>query len=317
MKLEDICAALHLEPRGSGIEIEALNSLDAATPSQLSFLENSKYESELKRTEAAAVFVTEAMREAVPPKTIALVVDEPYTALALASALFAPPKLEHNAAQIIVGQGSVIESGAYVGLGSTIGKNSHIMPNVFIGNHVHIGDNTTIYPNATIYRDTHIGDNCIIHSGAVIGADGFGFATTSDGRHIKIHQNGNVIIEDDVEIGANSTIDRAVFSSTIIKKGVRVDNLVQIGHNCNIGEYSVMVAQSGVAGSTTFGHHVVLGGQSAVAGHLEIAPLTQIAARGGVSKDIKESGVYGGFPLMRQKEWLRLQVKISKLLKKG
>ncbi len=317
MKLDDICSHLKIDKSGIDVEISALNSLADATHGELSFLENSKYEALLSTTKARAVFVTKELSDRVPPDTVAVVVDEPYIALAHASSLFAPPALEHNLADPVVGDGTAIERGAYISKGVTIGKNCHIFPNVFLGNCVSIGDNTTIYANVSIYRDCVIGSGCILHSGVVVGSDGFGFATTKDGRHVKIYQNGNVIIEDDVEIGANSTIDRAVFSSTIIKKGVRVDNLVQIGHNCNIGEYSVMVAQSGVAGSTTFGHHVVLGGQSAVAGHLKIASQTQIAARGGVTKDIKESGVYGGFPLMKQREWVKLQIKLQKLLKKG
>ena len=208
-----------------------------------------------------------------------------------------------------------MEKGAFIAAGSRIGKNCHIMPGVFIGNNVTIGDNTILYPNVTVYRDCKIGAECVIHSGTVIGSDGFGFATTKLGTHVKIYQNGNVVIGDDVEIGANTTIDRAVFASTVIQNGVRIDNLVQVGHNCVIGEYSVLVSQVGLAGSARLGRNVVMGGQSATAGHLSIAPFVTIAARGGVTKSVEKPGVYGGFPLMEHKLWLKLQGKIARLLK--
>jgi UDP-3-O-[3-hydroxymyristoyl] glucosamine N-acyltransferase len=156
------------------------------------------------------------------------------------------------------------------------------MAGAYIGDDVKIGDNTIIYPNVTVYRDCKIGSDCIIHAGTVIGSDGFGFANTKDGKYIKIYQNGNVEIGNDVEIGANCTIDRAVFKTTKIDNGVRIDNLVHIGHNCKIGTGSILVSQVGLSGSTTLNHYVVMGGQSGAAGHLEIAPFTTIAARGGV-----------------------------------
>ncbi len=168
----------------------------------------------------------------------------------------------------------------------------------------------------TIYRDSLIGSDCIIHANTTVGSDGFGFATSKMGEHRKIYQNGNVVIEDDVEIGSSTTIDRAAFGTTLIKKGVRIDNLVQVGHNCVIGEYSVIVAQAGISGSTTMGRNVVMGGQSATSGHLEIAPFTTMAARSGVTKSIKQSGLtFAGFPLMQHKQWLKLQAKIARLLK--
>jgi len=156
----------------------------------------------------------------------------------------------------------------------------------------------------------------MIHANTVIGSDGFGFATNEKGEHKKIYQNGNVVIEDDVEIGSNVSIDRAVFGSTVIKKGTRIDNLVQIGHNCEIGEYSVLVSQVGLAGSTKLGRNVVMGGQSATAGHLEIAPFSTFAARSGITSSIKEPGkTYAGFPLMGHRQWLKLQAKLARLIK--
>jgi UDP-3-O-[3-hydroxymyristoyl] glucosamine N-acyltransferase len=188
------------------------------------------------------------------------------------------------------------------------------MSGVYIGTDVVIGDNVLLYPNVTIYRDCKLGNNVMIHSGSVVGSDGFGYAHTKAGEHVKLYQNGNVIIEDDVEIGANTTIDCAVFGSTLIMHGAKIDNLIQIGHNCVVGEYSIMVSQSGLAGSTTLGRNVVMGGQSATAGHLSIAPFTTLAARSGVTKSITKGGVYGGFPLMEHKLWLKLQAKLAKIL---
>ncbi|MHC3994227.1 UDP-3-O-(3-hydroxymyristoyl)glucosamine N-acyltransferase [Thiomicrolovo sp. ZZH C-3] len=315
MKLSDICRKLAITFDGEDREITGLNALQDAGGQEVSFLENPKYASQLSDTNAAAVLVTEAMAQNLPEQCIPLIVDEPYIALAKASAFFAPPRLEQDVPERVVGAGTVIEEGAFVAKGSRIGQNCHIMPGVFIGNNVTIGDNTVLYPNVTVYRDCVIGSDCIIHAGTVVGSDGFGFATTKLGEHVKIYQNGNVVIEDDVEIGSNTTIDRAVFKSTVVKKGVRIDNLVQVGHNCMIGEYSVLVSQVGLAGSSSLGRNVVMGGQSATAGHLSIAPFTTIAARGGVTKNVDKAGVYGGFPLMEHKLWLKLQGKLARLLK--
>jgi len=315
MKLSELCAELAIRFEGEDREITGLNALDEASQNEVSFLENPKYATKLSATNAAAVFITETMVNMLPSHVMALVVPEPYIVLAKASAFFAPERLEHGLGESIIGEGSVVEPGAIVAKGSRIGSNCHIMPGVFIGNNVTIGDNTVLYPNVAVYRDCVIGSDCVIHAGAVIGSDGFGFATTKQGTHIKIYQNGNVVIDDDVEIGANTTIDRAVFASTMIKQGARIDNLVQIGHNCVIGEYAVLVSQVGLAGSSRLGRNVVMGGQSATAGHLEIAPFVQIAARGGVTKDVSKAGVYSGFPLMEHKLWLKLQGKLARFLK--
>jgi UDP-3-O-[3-hydroxymyristoyl] glucosamine N-acyltransferase len=315
MKLHTLCQELGVEYSGPDHEIMGLNTLKDATENEVSFLENQKYAAQLSNTAAAAVFVTSDMASGLPKNVGALIVDEPYIALAKASAMFAPARLENDGSDACIGEGSVIEEGAFIAKGARIGNACHIMPGVFVGNDVVIGDNTVLYPNVTVYRDCEIGSDCILHAGAVIGSDGFGFATTKQGTHVKIFQNGNVVIEDDVEIGANTTIDRAVFASTVIKQGVRIDNLVQIGHNCVIGEYSVLVAQVGLAGTSRLGRNVVMGGQSATAGHLEVAPFTTIAARGGVTKNVDKAGVYGGFPLMEHKLWLKLQGRLARLLK--
>jgi len=318
MKLFDIALELGIEldrEKGS-IEISGINTLKDAASDEISFLDNPKYLADLKETKAVAVLIHPNLSHELPSNTIALESDEPYMKLALASKLFAPKVIELHDNDATIGSNCTIAPNVYIGKGSIIGDNVTLMPGVFIGDNVKVGRGTIIHPNVTIYRDCTVGKNCLIHAGCAVGSDGFGFAHTKTGEHVKIYQNGNVIIEDDVELGANTSIDRAVFSSTIIKRGAKLDNLVHVAHNCEIGEYSIITGQVGLSGSTKLGRNVVMGGQSATAGHLEVAPFTTIAARGGVVKSIKESGkVYGGFPLIEQKQWLKLQAIFSRLLK--
>ena len=316
MKLSLLAQAICLEFSGSDREITSFATLKEATSSQIAFFENPKLLADLENTKAGVVIVTPAFASYLPKTSLALISDNPHLSMAYASAYFAkkafdtttPASISKNsriASHVIIGSSTVIEEGA------------DIMPNVTIGANVRIGKNVTIFPNVVIYDDSIIKDNCIIQAGAIIGSDGFGYAHTKMGEHIKIHHSGNVILEEDVEVGSNSTIDRAVFGSTIIKKGTKIDNLVQIGHNCEIGEYSILVAQTGISGSTKLGRNVVMGGQSATAGHLEIGDFATIAARGGVSKSIEGGKIYGGFPLSLQSEWLKTQAKIAKFFKKN
>ena len=298
------------------IEIIGLNTLLDSNKNELTFLENKKYIKDLKNTKAAAVLVTLENSNEVPEGTIALICEEPYLSLAKISKLFAPNIFEIEGKEPLLGKNCKVMPNVYIGKNTIIGNDCTIMAGAYIGDDVKIGDNTIIYPNVTVYRDCKIGSDCIIHAGTVIGSDGFGFANTKEGKYIKIYQNGNVEIGNDVEIGANCTIDRAVFKSTIIKDGVRLDNLVHIGHNCILGNGCILTGQVGLSGSTKLNEYVIMGGQSATAGHLEIAPFTTIAARGGVTKSITEpKKSWAGFPLMDHREWLKLQGRIAKLLK--
>ncbi|WP_324170552.1 UDP-3-O-(3-hydroxymyristoyl)glucosamine N-acyltransferase [Sulfurimonas sp.] len=316
MKLSAIASILECEYDFKDIEINGMNALQDAEVNEVSFVANSKYIKDIQTTKAGAVIVPASLVEHIPNNCVALVVEDSYWSMAILSKYFAPPIENEELPGALIGEGSKISSKAEIANGSRIGKNCTILAHVYIGCEAVIGNNTIIYPNVTVYRDCHIGSDCIIHSNTAIGADGFGFATSAQGEHKKIYQNGNVVIGDDVEIGSNVSVDRAVFGSTRINKGVRIDNLVQIGHNCEIGEYSVFVAQSGSAGSTKLGRNVVVGGQSAFAGHLEIAPFSTFAARSGITKNITKSGLtFSGFPLMEHKLWLKLQVKIARLLK--
>lgn len=317
MLLSKIAHDLGIEYSGEDQDISAINTLTDATSTQMAFLDNAKYEAQLATTKAAAVLVHPKQSALVPKGTVALITHEPYVKLALASKFFAPKAIETSGKKPSIAPDAYVASSAYVGFGAIIGARATVMPGVFIGDNAVIGEDTVMYPNVTVYRDCVIGARCIIHASAVIGSDGFGFAHTKEGVHVKIYQNGNVIIEDDVEIGSNTSIDRAVFASTLIQKGTKIDNLVQIGHNVVIEQGVIIASQVGISGSTTIGHHSVFGGQSGVVGHLTIAPMTTITARCGVMGHIKEPGLmWAGFPHQIHREWLKIQAKMKALLKK-
>ncbi len=316
MRLSQIAEALGLGFSGTDKEIGAMNTLEDATASELSFLSDKRYLSSLETTKAGAVLVTETARQTVPDGTAALVCEDVSLAMAAATALFAPPPVDADAPAPKIGEGSVVDPRANVENGAVIGARCTVMAGAYIGSNAVIGDDTVIFPNVTIYRDCRIGPRCRIHGGTTIGSDGFGYAHTAQGEHVKIWQNGNVVIEDDVEIGSNCSIDRAVFASTLVRRGTKLDNHTHIGHNCDIGEHCIFVAQVGVGGSTKLGRNCVVSGQTAFTDHLEIAPFTTFTARSGVTKSIRESGkVWSGYPLMEHRLWIKLQAKLAKLVK--
>ena len=315
MKLSEICKEINIEFSDVDITITGLHTLNEATSSQISFFNDKKYIDQLATTQAGAVLISSQYAPLLPSTSIALITDEAYLKLALASKIF-----EHkiSTAGEIPNSGAncQIDRKASFGKDVFLGDNVIIMAGAYIGDNVSIASDTLIYPNVTIYHGSVIGANCIVHAGTVIGSDGYGFAHTRQGEHIKIYQNGNVLIEDNVEIGANCTIDRAVFGSTYIRKGTKLDNLIQIAHNCDIGEDSLFAAQVGMAGSTTTGRNIVMGGQSATAGHLHLGDFTTIAGKGGVTKSLEGGKTYAGFPAIDHKTWLRLQAKLSFLVKR-
>ncbi len=315
MKLTQICHEIDIEFSGKDIDITGLHTLTEASSSEISFFNDKKYIHQLSTTQAGAVLIAQEYAELLPNTTIALVTDEAYLKLALVSKFFAH-RVETKGGHPKMGSGCDIDKRVRFGKEVTLGENVTIMAGVYIGDEVTISSNTLIYPNVTIYHHSKIGKNCIIHAGTVIGSDGYGFAHTKRGEHVKIYQNGNAIIEDDVEIGANCVVDRAVFGTTYIRKGSKLDNLIQIAHNCDVGEHSLMASQVGLAGSTTTGRNLVMGGQSASAGHLHIGDFVTIAGKGGVTKSLKGGKTYAGFPAIEHKLWLRLQAKISALIKK-
>ncbi len=315
MKLSKIIDILDLNYSGDDFDIKSFSLLKDAGEENIVFFDNPKLIEKLKDSKAKVVLTTEKFLDIVPKDSIALKCDDPHLCFAILSKYFAKKPFDFSK-EATVSKSAQIGANVQIGSDTIIEDGVVIYPNVTIGRGVRVGQNSIIYPNVVIYGDTQIGSNCIVQAGVVIGSDGFGYAHTKLGEHIKIYHNGNTILEDDVEIGANSTIDRAVLGSTIIKKGTKIDNLVQIGHNCELGEQCIVVSQSGLSGSTKLGRNVIMGGQSATAGHLKIGDFAMIAARGGVTKTIEGRKTYGGFPLMLQKEWLKKQAKITKILKK-
>jgi UDP-3-O-[3-hydroxymyristoyl] glucosamine N-acyltransferase len=314
-RLNQICQKIGISFNGNNKIIDGLHTLDKATASQISFFNDTKYINQLSTTKAGAVLINKKYANLLPSTTIALITDEPYLKLALASKLFAY-KVATKGSHPNISKGCDIDKKVRFGKNVTVRENVTIMAGAYIGDYVTIGSGTIVYPNVTIYHHSKIGSNCILHAGVVIGSDGYGFAHTKSGEHIKIYQNGNTIIEDEVEIGANTTVDRAVFGSTYIRKGTKLDNLVQIGHNCDIGEHTLMAGQVGIAGSTTMGRNIVMGGQSGTAGHLHIGDFTTVAGKSGVTKSLKGGKIYSGFPAIEHKLWLKLQAKISSLIKR-
>lgn len=314
-KLSEIAKTLNIDFVGTDIEIDGIHTLSEASATQLSFFTDSKYVSQLKDTKATAVLIDKKHAGLLPSTTIALITDEAYLKLALASKFFAH-KIITKGGHPNLGEGCDIDKRVRFGNNVTLGDNVIAMAGVYVGDNVTIDANTLLYPNVTLYHGSSIGKNCIIHSGTVIGCDGYGFAHTKLGEHVKIYQNGNVVIEDHVEIGANCAIDRAVFGSTYIREGTKLDNLIQIAHNCDLGEHTLLAAQVGLAGSTTLGRNVVMGGQSATAGHLEVGAFTTIAGKGGVTKSLEGGRTYAGFPAIDHKLWLRLQAKMMGLVKR-
>ena len=312
--LSTLTKKIGIEYHGEDIIIDGIHTLSEATSTQLSFFNDSKYASQLADTKAAAVLIDEKHAALLPKGTIALITDEAYLKLALASKFFAH-KLQSEGEAPKMGEGCDIDERVSFGKNVILGDNVTILAGCYLGDNVTVGSGTILHPNVTLYHHTTIGAECMIHSGTVIGCDGYGFAHTKLGEHVKIYQNGNVVVEDNVEIGANCAIDRAVFGSTYIRKGTKLDNLIQIAHNCDVGEHTLCAAQVGLAGSTTLGRNVVMGGQSATAGHLKVGDFATIAGKGGVTKSLEGGKTYAGFPAIDHKMWLRMQAKFAGLLK--
>ena len=319
MKLSEIKKIINFQIDENRFEpelnINKLNTLKDGKSGELSFLENKLYVEDLKNSKVSAVLISPENLELVPQNIIPLITKKPYIELAKLSKYFVKEPFDCTK-KAKVDKKAKVHSSVTIGSNSIVQEGTYIMPGVVIGSNVKIGKNVKIYPNVVIYDDTIIKDNCILQAGVIVGSDGFGYAHTQTGEHIKIHHSGNVVLEEDVELGANVTVDRAVFGSTIVGKNTKIDNLVQIAHNCELGESCIMVSQSGLAGSTTLGRNVIMGGQSATAGHLKIGDFAVVAGRGGVNKSIEGGKTYGGFPLMLQKDWLKVQLRMIKYFSK-
>jgi UDP-3-O-[3-hydroxymyristoyl] glucosamine N-acyltransferase len=304
------------------VKVDKLAKIEDGNAGSLTFLANPKYEQFLYTTNASVVIINQDQQLSGPVKATLIRVENAYSAFTVLLEQYNTLKLNkkgleepcfiHPTAQI--GAEPYIGAFAYIGINVKVGDNCKIYPNVNIGDNVTIGNNVTLFSGATIYFDCVLGNNVIIHSGAVIGSDGFGFAPNPDGTYTKIAQIGNVVIGDDVEIGANTAIDRATMGSTVIGKGVKIDNLVQIAHNVEVGAHTVIAGQAGISGSTKIGKKAVVGGQVGISGHLNIANGTQLSAQSGVNSAITEEGqVWGGTPYMPYKDYLRAHSKLRRL----
>ncbi len=274
-----------------------ISRIEEGTPGTLTFLANPKYTHYLYSTLASAAIVSQELALETPLKLTLIRVKDPYRSLAkLLSMVEQIPDRSGLEEPCWISPTAVISEDAYIGAfsyiskGAKIGHNVKVFPHVYISENVTIGDNTVIFSGASIHHNTQIGNNCIIHSGAVIGGDGFGFAPQTGSDFTKVPQIGNVIIEDNVEVGSNTCIDRATIGSTIIRKGVKLDNLIQVAHNVDIGENTIIAAQTGISGSTKIGKACMIGGQVGIVGHLTIADGTKIAAQSGVGQSVKKEG---------------------------
>ncbi len=276
--------------------IEAPSTLLDASSCQIASLHNKKYLGQLAETEAGAVIISSVLKpEKEYDHLTFLVVDDAYSAFATILKLFSAINYKSGIAKSAhIGDDCKIDDDCYIGPGvvigdnCVIGKGCQIHSGSMIGDHVEIGQKTTLHSGVNVYDRSKIGQNCLIHSGVVIGSDGFGFAPNASGEIEKVPQLGYVLIGDEVEIGANTTIDRGTLGPTKIGKGVKLDNLIQIGHNVEIGPYTIIAAQTGISGSTKLGHHCMIGGQVGFVGHINIAPYTMINAKAGVSKNVKK-----------------------------
>ncbi len=302
--------------------VNQLAKIEEAAAGTLSFLANPKYEQFLYTTYASVVIVNRDLILAEPVNATLVRVDSAYTAFSLILEKYNTFKLDKKGIEqpcfidptAKIGEGVYVGAFSYIGPGAVVGDNAKIYPNTYLADNVSVGANSTLFAGVRIYFDCVIGSNVIIHSNTVIGSDGFGFAPKSDGSYNKVSQIGNVIIEDDVEIGANTTIDRATMGSTRIGKGVKVDNLVQIAHNVEIAANTVIAAQTGISGSTKVGENVIIGGQVGLVGHITIAKGSQIQAQSGISSSIKEEGKkWAGTPAVGYTNNLRSQVVVNRL----
>lgn len=303
--------------------VNNLGKIEEGKAKTISFLSNDKYEHYIYESDAAAIIVKNNFNPKKPIKPALIKVKDPYSAFTQLLEdynkimSFAKTGIEEPAfigANSTIGENFYRGAFSYIGQDVKIGKNVKIYPQVHIGDKVEIGDNTIIFQGAKIYADCKIGSNCNIQSGVVIGSDGFGFAPQADGTYKTIPQLGNVILEDNVSIGANTTIDCATLGSTIIRKGAKIDNLVQIAHNVEVGENTVVAAQVGISGSSKIGKNCVIAGQVGIVGHIEVADFTTVSAKSGISKTIRKSNtIVSGTVGFDHKQYLKASTIFKKL----
>ncbi|MDX8398049.1 MAG: UDP-3-O-(3-hydroxymyristoyl)glucosamine N-acyltransferase [Mariprofundaceae bacterium] len=322
IRLGDIAKLVegHVNSADMDIMVSAINTLAKANADEISFLANAHYKQEVEHTAAAAVLISDAWADEVSGSAVFLRVKDPYLAFAKLQRFFYPQVKASGqrhasacidvsaklAEDVDVAAGCVIESGVFIAAGTRLSAGC------IIGEGVHIGHDCLLHAGVKVASGCMLGDRVILQAGAVLGSDGFGYAW-SGSEHLKIPQVGRVILHDDVEIGANSCIDRGALGDTVIQQGVKLDNLIQIGHNVEVGALTVMASQVGISGSTKIGQGCQIGGQAGTAGHLTIADGCQLAARTGVMSDLQAGGVYAGMPAMPHRHWLKTSVLINRL----
>lgn len=321
---EQIAGILEGEVIGNPMaEVFRLSKIEEGSDGSLTFLSNPKYLNYIYSTKASVTIVNETFEPEWPLTTTLIKVQDAYTAFSKVLEYYNQVKLNKTGIEqpsflsqsAKYGANLYLGSFSYVGQNVILGENVKIYPNCFIGDNVVIGDNSVLFAGAKIYSETIVGNNCTIHSGAIIGSDGFGFAPNLDGTYTKIPQIGNVIIEDNVDIGSCTTIDRATMGSTIIRKGVKLDNQIQIAHNVEIGENTVIAAQTGVAGSTKIGKNGMIGGQVGISGHLTIGNNVRIQAQSGVGRNIKDNEILQGSPTFGYNDFSKSYVHFKNLPK--
>ena len=322
---EQIAGVLEGEVEGNpNAEVSTLSKIEEGVCGSLTFLSNPKYANFIYTTQASVTIVNKNFVPEAPISTTLIRVDDAYGAFAKVLTFYAQAKNDSKkgieqpvfmSEDLNYGEDLYLGSFTYIGKNVTLGKNVKIYPNCYIGDNVTIGDNVLMHSGVRIYAETVIGKNCCFHSGVIIGADGFGFAPNSDGSYDKIPQIGNVIIENDVEIGAGTSIDRATMGSTIIRNGVKLDNQIQIAHNVEIGENTVIAAQTGIAGSTKIGKHCTIGGQVGISGHVTIGNNVRIQAQSGVTKNLKDDEIVQGTPAFTYGDFSKSYVHFKNLPK--
>jgi UDP-3-O-[3-hydroxymyristoyl] glucosamine N-acyltransferase len=304
------------------VAVNSFGKIEEAKEKQLTFLANPKYEEYLYSTNASIVIVNEGYELKQPVKATLIRVPDAYSAFAtllskyqdiIQQQMTGIQQPVYMAKTATYGENVFIGAFAYLGENVKVGNNTKIYPNAYIGDNVIVGDNCILHPGVKIYHDCVLGNDVIIHAGTIIGSDGFGFAPMADGSFKKIPQIGNVLIEDHVEIGANTTIDRATIGSTIIKSGAKLDNLIQVGHNAEIGNSTVIAAQAGISGSTKIGNGVMIGGQAGIVGHIQLGDGAKVNAQSGVSKSIEAGKAVTGSPAYDYTAALRSQAVTRKL----
>lgn len=321
---EQIAGILEGEVIGNpNAEVFRLSKIEEGEEGSLTFLANPKYINHIYTTRASVTIVNDSFIPESEITTTLIKVEDAYVSFSKLLEFYNQVKLNKSGIepQTFISEGTkygenlYLGSFSYIGQNVVLGNNVKIYPNSFIGDNVVIGDNVYIFAGAKIYSETIIGNNCTIHSGTIIGADGFGFAPNEEGEYNKVPQIGNVIIEDNVDIGANTTIDRATLGSTIIRKGVKLDNQIQIAHNVEVGKNTVIAAQTGVAGSTKIGENCMIGGQVGIAGHLTIGNNVRLQAQSGVARNIKDDEILQGSPTFGYSDFSKSYVHFKNLPK--